>query len=442
MLNLSYRTILSVAIPLMASSFIQSVVMITDSAFLSRYSTIAFDAAGNGGLIYVTLFVALMGMSDGSQIMMARRIGENNQHLLAQIFGTTLLANGVIVVLLLSGIQWVLPELIDSFTTNKSIAKAEIDFVRIRSFGLVFSMVALVANAYFMAMGKTLVILLSAIVIAVTNIALDYTLIFGHFGFPSMGVVGAAYASVLADGAGMLFLIIALVLSKDRVKHRLFKELRYNKESLFALFKVGSPIMLQLLVALSSWTVFFIWIEQKGTYELTVSQTIRTLYFLAFVPIWGFSATTKTYVSQYLGNKSFHAIKTIQRRIQILTVLFLLSLFHGALLYPEYLVTIINPDAMYTQGTADVLRFISGSMLIYGVSMVYFQTIAGSGNTRITFYIEVVAILIYFTAAYIFIKILDWDIFWIWSVEYIYFILLGLLSILYLRYFDWKTKNF
>ena len=54
MLDLRYRTILSVAIPLMASSFIQSVVMITDSSFLSRYGIVAFDAAGNGGLIFVT----------------------------------------------------------------------------------------------------------------------------------------------------------------------------------------------------------------------------------------------------------------------------------------------------------------------------------------------------------------------------------------------------
>ena len=62
MLDLKYKTILSVALPLMVSSFIQSIVLLTDTAFLSRYSTVAFDAAGNGGLIYVTMFMALAGM--------------------------------------------------------------------------------------------------------------------------------------------------------------------------------------------------------------------------------------------------------------------------------------------------------------------------------------------------------------------------------------------
>lgn len=441
MLDLRYRTILSVAVPLMASSFIQSIVMITDSSFLSRYSTIAFDAAGNGGLIYITLFVALMGMSDGSQILMARRIGEKREDLLAQIFGTTLISNAGIALLLLVGIQLYLPELIRSFTWHSDIAEQEILFLRIRSFGLLFSMIALVANAYFMAMGKTYVILVSAAIIALTNIVLDYGLIFGNMGMPALGISGAAYASMLADGAGMLFLIGALTFSKDRKKHQLFRGLRYNEKSFRSLFKIGSPIMLQLLIALSAWTIFFIWIEQKGEYELTVSQTIRTLYFLAFVPIWGFSATTKTYISQYLGNKSFDDIKRIQRRIQLLTIVFLFGLFHGAIFYPEFLVSLINPEEVYIKGTADVLRFISGSILIYGISMVYFQTISGSGNTRVTFYIETIAVAIYFIAAYLALKVFDWNIYWVWSVEYIYFIVIGFLSIGYLRIFDWKTKS-
>ncbi|MCR9172864.1 MAG: MATE family efflux transporter [bacterium] len=441
MLDLRYSTILSVAIPLMASSFIQSIVMITDSSFLSRYSTVAFDAAGNGGMIFVTLFVALMGISDGSQILMARRIGEKKEHLLAQIFGTTLLINVAIAAILLVGIQFFLPELIRSFTYHENIAEAEIVFVRIRSFGLLFSMITLAINAYFMAMGKTYMILISAAVIALTNIFLDYGLIFGNVGMPAMGIAGAAYASMLADGAGMIFLIIALIVSEDRKRHQLFKSIRYNSASFKSLLKVGSPITLQLLVALITWTVFFIWIEQKGEYELTVSQTIRTLYFLAFVPIWGFSSTTKTYISQYLGNKSYDSIRTIHRRIQFLTIVFLFGLFHGALFYPDFLVSMINPNEVYIEGTANLLRFISGSILLYGISSVYFQTIAGSGNTRVTFYIETISVGVYVLAAYFFIKVLNWNIYWIWTVEYIYFILLGLLSVGYLRFFDWKTKS-
>ena len=71
----TYSKILKVALPLMLGTFIQSIVMITDAAFLSRWSTLSFDASGNAGLIYVTLFMGLTGLGDASQIIMARRIG-------------------------------------------------------------------------------------------------------------------------------------------------------------------------------------------------------------------------------------------------------------------------------------------------------------------------------------------------------------------------------
>ena len=64
--------------PLMVSGFIQSIVLLTDSAFLSRYSTLAFDAVGNAGLLFITCFMILVGLGDGTQIILARRIGEKN----------------------------------------------------------------------------------------------------------------------------------------------------------------------------------------------------------------------------------------------------------------------------------------------------------------------------------------------------------------------------
>ena len=95
MLSYSYRSLLKVAVPLMVSTFIQSIVLITDSAFLSRFDTLAFDAAGNGGLIFITMYMVLLGMSEGSQILMARRIGENKISLIPQIFGSTIIITGL-----------------------------------------------------------------------------------------------------------------------------------------------------------------------------------------------------------------------------------------------------------------------------------------------------------------------------------------------------------
>ena len=92
------------------------------------------------------MFVALMGMSDGSQIIMARRIGEQKENLLAQIFGTTLFTNLIIASLLFFIIQLFIPELIYDVTRHTDIAIGEVDFVQIRSYSLFFAVVSLAIN--------------------------------------------------------------------------------------------------------------------------------------------------------------------------------------------------------------------------------------------------------------------------------------------------------
>ena len=228
-------------------------------------------------------------------------------------------------------------------------------------------MISLSIQAFFLANGKTWVVLIAAVITASSNILLDYLMIFGYGGFPELGLKGAAWASTLADLAGMIFLVGFLIFSKDRIKFDLFGHFSFNLPSMKELFKIGSPLMLQGFLALATWTVFFTWIEQTGKFELTVSQNVRSIYFLAFVPIWGFAGTTKTYISQYIGRGDFHSLKLIQRKIQLLTIVFLFVFFHGAILYPEKLVGMINPNEEYISKSADILRYISISIFMFGI---------------------------------------------------------------------------
>ncbi len=441
MLDYRYKTILAVALPLMASSFIQSIVLITDSSFLSRVSAEAFDAAGNGGLIYITVYMALVGLGDASQIIIARRIGQNNTKAIAALFHSSVFTNFIFALVLFAISYLLMPDLIYGYSKHKDVALLQGEYISIRSFSLFFAMISLSIQAVFFANGKTWVVLLSAIITASSNVFLDYSMIFGNFNFPKMGLAGAAWASTLADGLGMLTLLFFLIKSKESKAFELWRKIRIKPEIIKELFQIGGPLMLQGFLALATWTIFFTWLEQRGKFELTVSQNIRSIYFIAFVPIWGFAATTKTYISQYIGAHQWSSIKIVQRRIQFLTVLFLLVLMHGALLYPSKLILIINPNELYLEKSSEILRLISGSILIFGLSSVYFQTINGSGNTRSSFMNELISVSIYILSAFLFIRILVLDIYWVWFVEYIYFITLGLASMIYLRTSNWREKK-
>lgn len=436
-LDFKYSTLLKVALPMMFSGFIQSIVLITDASFMSRYSTVSFDAVGNAGLIYITFYMIIVGIGDGSQIIMARRIGEKKYDLISRVFSVGLIFQLILSSLLFLLMFFMIPDWIKLFSHNQQIATLQGDYIGIRSMAIFPAGLFLMMQAYFLAKGKTYPVLIAALLTALLNILLDYSLIFGHFGLPEMGVRGAALASTCSDILGMLTMFVFFILDKEHTLARL----RFLKmKSLSHLLKISSPIMLQGSIALGTWTIFFMLLEQRGLFELTVSQNIRSIYFLAFVPVWGFAGTTKTYISQYLGGQKENAIPIIQKRIQLLTTGFLLFFFHGAILYPELLIKIINPQEAYVEMSAQILRLISVSIILYGLISVYYQTIQGSGNTFYAMIIEISAVFLYLIACFLFIRVLNFDIFWIWTVEYIYFGTIGIMSIIYLRNSNWKSK--
>jgi len=441
MLALNYKTILGVALPMMVTGFIQSIVLLTDASLIARYSTDAFDAVGNAGLLYVTLFMCLAGMADGAQIIIARRIGQQKPALIGQVFGSTVWVLCTLALALFGVLYFVMPNLVAVYSEQAAIAKLQGIYIEQRSFSLFFAMITLSIQAFFLAEGKSWVVLVTSVLTASSNAILAYALIFGEFGLPEMGIRGAALASTIADGLGMVSMLSFLIFSNEQKKYKLLAYFKVDFTSIKELLKVGSPLMLQGFSALATWTLFFTWLEQKGTFDLTVSQNIRSIYFLAFVPIWGFAGTTKTYISQYLGAKKMELIPQIQRKIQLLTVCFMLLTFHGALLYPETMIRMVNPAEAYVAKSAEILKLIAISILIFGFISVYFQTIHGSGNTLHSMLIEFFTVGVYSIFCYLFIKVWALDVYWIWTVEYIYFGILGIVSIAYLKKYNWQNKQ-
>ena len=440
MLDIRYSSILRVALPMMLSGFIQSIISITDAAFLGHYSTLAYDASGSAGLWYITLYMVFIGLSDGAQIIMAQRIGENKPAGVAGAFQSNFVLLLIAAVLVTVFVQLFMPEFLHYMVANKELANAELSFLEIRSYSFWAATIGLTIQATYLATGKTTLVLFSALIVAVSNIILDYFMVFGIGPFPEMGLEGAALASTIAEILGMLFLLGSLLLGKLKYSYPFWNAIVVSGSYLKQNLKVGLPLLFQGLVALSVWTVFFIWIEQMGTNELTVSLNIRYLYFLAFIPIWGFAGATKTYIAQYIGAKDYASLPIIQRRIQLLTLIFLVITFHGALLYPETLIRLVNNHPDHIRESARILRIISGSIIIYGLGSVYFQTISGSGNTRVTFIVECIATCFYLTAAYLLIKVFEAPLHLVWLVEYVYFITMGVTSLGYLRLFNWTKE--
>jgi MATE family multidrug resistance protein len=440
MLDYSYKGILKVALPIMLSGFIQSVISITDAAFLGHFSREAYDAASTGGLWHITLSMILIGWNDGAQIKMAQYIGEKRLDRFKSSFIANILILSVSTIILLLFVQFISESFLLETTNNKALAQGEFRFIEIRSYSFIASIFSLSIQAKLLAEGKTKFVLFYSLIVALTNVILDYCLIFGKYGFPRWGMEGAAIASTLAEIIGMLFYLVVFLKKNSSLILIRFNDFKTTSFQVYENIKIGFPLLLQGFVALSVWTLFFILIEKMGSEELTISLNIRHIYFIAFVPVWGFAGATKTFIAQYVGARELEVIPFIQKRIQLMCVLFLVICFHGAVLYPEYLISLVNSDELLISRTANILRIVSGAILIYGLGSVYFQSISGIGFTRYTFYIEVISTVVYIVSAYLFIVVLESELEVVWLVEYIYFITMGGLSLLFLKRYNWKKR--
>lgn len=433
MLELTYKRILAIAVPLMFGTFVQSVVMLTDTAFVSRLDTISFNAVNNAGLIYVSLFMLSKGLADGAQILIARKYGEQN---LAQI--GSLVFHTQILQLILSGFlflvffflsTWFIQLIVKDVPTGESM----ILFLKYRSWGIFFAGMHATLTAFYIGIGKTSLVLISTLIMALSNIILDYAMIFGNFGFPEMGMVGAPLASSISEFLAFIFLVIAVYFSKEIKQFGISFFSYFNFNEIKALVKLGVPLMFQGFFALFGWLIFFTLIEREmSPHDLEVSSVIRSVYFIAFIPTFGFGATTRTYVSNLIGQGKPQLIKTIQRKIMLLSFLFIVLFCHLPVFFPHYFIPLINPNPVIFEDSKHVLWVVTGSIILFSFITVWFNSVAALGKSNISFLIEGTSIFIYLVACYLFIVVFKWNVVAIWTVEYIYFGAIGFMSYFYL----------
>ncbi|UKN02636.1 MATE family efflux transporter [Paracrocinitomix mangrovi] len=444
MLELSYKRILIIALPLMFGTFVQSVIAITDGAFVSELGNTAYTAVGNGSLMYMALFMLCRGLADGAQITIAKKYGEQKFSEIGLTLFNAQFLQILLTTLIFAAFQLFADILISSTTKSVDIGTAMSDFIHYRSWGIFFAGLQVTMIAFFIGLGKTRIIITSTLIMALTNILLDYGLIFGKLGLPQLGMKGAPIASSIAEAVTFFFLLYVAIKGKAYQQFNYNLKLKLNKYIYLPLIKLSYPLMFQGVVSLSTWWIFFSMIEHLGTENLEVAHNIRYMYFIAFVPIFGFASATRTYVSNLVGREEQQKIPSIQFKIGLLSFLSIVALFHGSVLYPEWMIQIVerNPTAnsQIIQDSVDALRFVSGSIVIFAVVVVLFHSVSALGKTMHSFIIELISILIYLVACYLFIEKWKWDIVSIWWVEYIYFIALGIGSGGYLIYYFRKRQ--
>jgi len=436
--NINYKSIWKVALPIILSNVALNVITVTDTVFLGQLNHVALGAAGNAGIFYFVLILTGVGLSTGSQIIMGRRNGEKNFIQIGAIFDQTIYLLSFIALFVFLFLHLVAPYLLEQITSSPSIYTSTMEFLYYRSFGVFFHFLNFVFIAFYVGTTNTKVLIRTTIVMMLVNVFFDYALIFGHYGFPRMEVKGAAIASVLAEVVAFFYLLGYTKRNAFVKQFQLFKFRKINWEIINKITKVGSPIMLQNFLAISSWFIFFMIIEKLGEKELAISHIIRSIYMVLMIPLFGFSSATNTLVSNLIGQKRDYKVMTLIKRVLVLSISSTFIIGIVSLLFGEEIIGFYTSDSMLVNESIPTLRVINMSMFFFCIAFILFNGVSGTGNTRTSLLIEATTISIYLAAAYFIAIEFEASLPIVWCSEFIYFGLLGLFSLWYLKKGNWR----
>ncbi|MFR7877450.1 MAG: MATE family efflux transporter [Butyricimonas paravirosa] len=205
------KTIWTIAYPIILGSLAQTLITLTDTAFLGRVSEVALGASAMAGIYYYVFSTLAWGFSIGIQIIVARRLGEGKLNRIGVVF-----EHGLCFVFLLSMslflIQRYYSDVLLEPIQSPNIYAAAMEYMSYRHYGIIFVCFNFLFRALYIGLSNTKIIGYSTAAMATINVIFNYLLIFGKFGFPELGVGGAALASVMAEISACLIFIFYTIL--------------------------------------------------------------------------------------------------------------------------------------------------------------------------------------------------------------------------------------
>ncbi len=376
------KLLFSMGIPAVLSMLIQALYNIVDTIYISQYSQDAMFAIG---LVYPMQMVGLslaLGTGVGIGTLVSRRLGEKRKEEAGHVASTGIIIALVhVVLIILLGIFATKPFL-NMYTDRPEIIALGYDYlsiVMIFNFG---QMLSVCFERIMQAQGNMIIPMISLIVGAVTNIVLDPIMIFGQFGFPEMGIAGAAIATVIGQILGMCVVAGAAIFGKHEVKFH-FKGFKLDLGIVKDIYAVGLPTAIMNMIGSVTTTLMNGVLVKFSENAVTSLSLYFKLQSFVFMPVFGFNQGALPILSYNFGarNKDRY-FKTF--RLYMISALVFMTI--GTLLFrfvPELMLSFFEMDESLKVIASITLQTIALSFIPAAVSIVFstvFQSF-GKGTT-------------------------------------------------------------
>ena len=374
------RAIVLLAIPMVLEVALESVLAVVNVFWVGRLGADAVATVGITESMLALIYAVAIGLSMGAAATVARRIGEKDPERAASAAVQSIgLGIAVAVPIGIAG-ALLAPRLLTVMGAAPSVIATGSTFTTIMLGANVVILLLFLINAIFRGAGDASMAMRSLWLANIVNLALDPCLIFGLGPFPRLGVTGAAVATCIGRGSGVLYQLWTLSRGQGRVVIGR-RHLALDPAAILRLLRVSGNGILQVAIGTASWIGLVRILSGFGSAVLAgYTIGIRIIVFAIF-PSWGMSNAAATMVGQNLGAKKPERAERAVWIAGFYNMLFLGSIGIAFVAFTRPLIGLFTSDPDVARFGVDCLRTIAFGFPFYAFGMVFTQAFNGAGDT-------------------------------------------------------------
>ncbi|MEM7533516.1 MAG: MATE family efflux transporter [Chloroflexota bacterium] len=374
------------ALPVMLTNLLQSLVDVVDVYMVGRLGPIAIAAVGMSTTIRMLVLVMLLAVSAGAMPLVAQARGGRDPKRMSFVTRQAI-SSGVLlsIVLLLSGLILAEPllSLINQGGDEEAVVMGTL-YLQLLFLGTPFMVLNMVCNRLMQAAGDTVTPLILTIAINVINILLNYLFIFGVGPIPTMGLTGAALGTVIARGLGAVAVLILFYSGKNIIKI-LPGTYRPHWQTFSDIFTIGLPSGLQGVFRNGSRLLVFGLVTSTeiatfGVAALSIGMQVESL---AFMPVLGINVAATSLVGNAIGSWQTEEARQRGSMAIGLGVVVMIVLATPIVIFAPAIIRLFDPSAhptVMSAGTA-YMRINTVLLPFVGIAMVANGALRGAGDT-------------------------------------------------------------
>ena len=435
---------LSIALPMVVSNACETVMIVTDRIFLSKLSLEHMSAAMGGGLsvfFIMSFFVGLMGYSTA---MTAQYYGSGQKEYCSKV-----LTQAVFISVLAYPLVLMARPLMLWLFSKAGIGEVQLEYqvayFNILIYTSIFGFVRGAFSNFFSGIGRTRVVMVATFTAMIMNVIFAYILIFGKYGFPEMGIRGAAVATMLGNLSGIGIFVFAYFRKEIVDEFSVLLSFRFDPALIKKLFRFGTPSGVEFFMAICAFNLMIMIFHAHSSVTAAAATIMFNWDMVSFIPLIGVEIGVTSLVGRYVGAGRLDIVeKTVKSGLKLgwcfSFVVLVLFIF-----FPHLLTEVYKPTGgseLYEQAkplAVFMLRVSSIYILLEAVMLVYMGALKGAGDTFWSMIINVSANWFMLGVLYFVLNVMDYTPESAWIVVVAIFTMLPL--ILYMRFASGKWKK-